>query len=107
MIRYIKNCHRNIKSMSNKIYRYPHLENVFEKHKRIRIVHIVFFHNHGNQLITQYKCNNHPRNGDNDIIRQIFYHGKNATVPILGCFPNLCSNRFYFGIYIGKHGIQV
>ena len=41
------------------------------------------------------------------IIRQIFYHGKNATVPILGCFPNLCSNRFYFGIYIGEHGIQV
>lgn len=82
-----QNCHRNIKSMSNKIYRYPHLKNVFEKHKRIRIVHIVFFHNHGNQLITQYKCNNHPRNGDNDIIRQIFIMEKMPLFQFWGVFP--------------------
>lgn len=73
----------------------------------IRIVHVVLLHDHGNELITQHKRDDHPRNRDNDIIRQALYHRKNATVPVLGRPSNFRSNGFHLRIDIREHGVQV
>lgn len=55
-------------------------------------MHVVLFRQHGDQLITKYKCDNHTGNRYNDRLGKILYHAVNAAIPALRCLPNLSSN---------------
>lgn len=45
------------------------LENIFKEHKRIYIVHIILFCDHGYEFIAEDKCQDKTRNGEDNRIR--------------------------------------
>ena len=59
------------------------------------------------QLINQHEADDHPRYGNNHILRQCFYHVENAGVPCAGRCADLPRNRTYLVIDIGKHGFEI
>ena len=64
------------------------LLNIQRKNRgRIKVVHVVLFHNHFNQLIAHHQGENRRRNGDNDRFRTGFAAWKNAAVPVLRSLP--------------------
>ena len=70
-------------------------------------MHVILFRQHGNQLITQDKSNNHPRNGNDHRVRKVLYQAENTAVPPLGRLSNLGRNLPGLIIDIGKHCRQV
>lgn len=69
-------------------------------------MHIVFVYHHCYQLINQYEADDHPRYGNNHILRQCFYHVENAGVPCAGRCADLPRNRTYLVIDICKYPIK-
>ena len=107
MLSHIKDCHRNREGIADKINCHPHLEKILEKHPSIYLVHIIFLCQHGNQFITQDKCNNHACNRHNDRIGKILYQTENTSIPALRGLSDLRSDFSCLFIDIGKHGCQV
>lgn len=103
----IKYRHRDRKGMADDPDCHPHLEKVFKEHPGVDVVHVVLFRQHGDQLITKYKCDNHTSNRYNDRLGKILYHAVNAAIPALRCLPNLSSNLTGLFIDIGIHCCQV
>ena len=103
----IKHRHDNRKAVGKQVGGYKGLEDPLEDVERIKIVHVILFSNHSNQLITQDKSDDNSRYRNHDIIGKIFYHGKDAGVPCLWSLSNFCSNGSDFGIYIVKQGGQI
>ena len=104
---HIKYRHRDRKGMADDPDCHPHLEKVFKEHPGVDVVHVVLFRQHGDQLITKYKCDNHTGNRYNDRIGKILYHTVNVPIPALRCLPNLSSNLTGLFIDIGIHCCQV
>ena len=93
--------------MGNDKYRYPRLEKPLKEHKGVQLVQIIFINNHADKLITKNIGNDKPRNGDDHIFRQGFYHGKYAAVPALRGLAYLCRYGSYFFVDIAKQSFKI
>ena len=103
MLRYVKDCHCNIKGVGNEENRYPRLEKPLEEHERIHFVHIVLLNDHADKLIAEDIGNDKPRYGNDHILTERLYHGKYACVPALRGLPDLCGNGADLFVYIPEH----
>ena len=68
---------------------------------------VVAIYDHRDQLVTQHKGDNDPRNGNDHGIGQVLDHGEDPGIPSLRGFADLRSNGSGFLIYIGEHGSQI
>ena len=83
------------------------LKHPAEKHRAVKIVHVVLFHDHFNQLIAHHQGENGRRNGDNDRFGQALQHGKNAAVPVLRGAAHIRCDFPNLGIHSAKKPRQV
>ena len=60
---------------------YELISMVTEKELASYFMHIVLIHDHCNQLIAEYRTDDHARYGYHHIFRKVLYHRKHSAVP--------------------------
>ena len=103
----IKHRHCHVECVAEQVDRDPHLEDIFEKHPRINVMHVVFLGQHGDQLIAHDEGDDHPCDRQNHRVGQVPDHIENTSVPPLRRLSNLRGDLTRPGIDVGEHGLQV
>ena len=80
MLSNVKDRHHQVKGMGDDVNGNPHLHEILEEHEGVDLVHVVGAGDHGDQLITQYEGDDHPRNGDDHRVGEASDHGKDASI---------------------------
>lgn len=81
VLRHIEDGHGDVKGMCDQIDRHECFENPLEDIKGVKVVEVVLFDNHADQLIAQDKGDDDARNGHHHRLAQALYHGEDPGVP--------------------------
>ena len=81
MVSHIKNRHCDVKGVAEKQHSDTGFDKVTEKELASYFMHIVLIHDHCNQLIAEYRTDDHARYGYHHIFRKVLYHRKHSAVP--------------------------
>ena len=106
-LRNVKHRHDDVPCVGHKRDRDERLENPFEEHERLKVVHVVALHNHLNQLVGHHEREDNAGNGQHDGFREILHHGKHAAVPCLRRAAHVHGDLRHAGIDAVKEACQV
>ena len=99
ILRQVKDRHDDGKAVGEKVGRDKGLEDPFEDIEGIEVVHVVLFQYHLDQLVDQHEGQDHPRDGNDNIIGQRAYHVEHAPVPALRGLTHLRRNVRHLIVY--------
>ena len=85
----VKHRHDDSKAVGEQVCGNKGFENPLEDVERIKIVHVVLFQDHLDQLIDKDKSQDNSRNGNDDGFRKILDHAEHAAIPALRCLSYL------------------
>ena len=93
--------------MGDKPYCHISLKDPFEENESVKVMHVVLFHDHADQLIAEDKREYDTRHRHDHVVRQRADDRKHRGIPVLRRFPYLRCHAPYRIIHLVEKPRQV